>query len=237
MNIAEVITAGFVMGAVGNFHCIGMCGPLALALPVSHRSEWGRVVGGIIYNTGRIVTYSVLGLLLGFAGGFLVAAKYQHVLSISLGAIILVYLFIPKKFNTPSTLASYANKPFLELRTALGKLFRSKKYSSLFSIGVLNGLLPCGMIYLAISSSLVTGSALKGSLFMAAFGFGTFPVMISVVFLGNLFGQQLRSKMRKAVPVFLFVMALLLVVRGLNLGIPYLSPIIPVQASQPVICH
>ncbi|MGE5519378.1 MAG: sulfite exporter TauE/SafE family protein, partial [Candidatus Dadabacteria bacterium] len=163
MNIAEVITAGFVMGAVGSFHCIGMCGPLALALPVSHRSEWGRVVGGIIYNTGRIVTYSVLGLLLGFAGGFLVAAKYQHVLSISLGAIILVYLFIPKKFNTPSTLASYANKPFLELRTALGKLFRSKKYSSHFSIGVLNGLLPCGMIYLAISSSLVTGSALKGS--------------------------------------------------------------------------
>lgn len=225
------------MGAVGSFHCIGMCGPLALALPVSHRSEWGRVVGGIIYNTGRIVTYSVLGLLLGFAGGFLVAAKYQHVLSISLGAIILVYLFIPKKFNTPSTLASYANKPFLELRTALGKLFRSKKYSSLFSIGVLNGLLPCGMIYLAISSSLVTGSALKGSLFMSAFGFGTFPVMISVVFLGNLFGQQLRSKMRKAVPVFLFVMALLLVVRGLNLGIPYLSPMVPVQASQPVICH
>lgn len=225
------------MGAVGSFHCIGMCGPLALALPVSHRSEWGRVVGGIIYNTGRIVTYSVLGLLLGFAGGFLVAAKYQHVLSISLGAIILVYLFIPKKFNTPSTLASYANKPFLELRTALGKLFRSKKYSSHFSIGVLNGLLPCGMIYLAISSSLVTGSALKGSLFMSAFGFGTFPVMISVVFLGNLFGQQLRSKMRKAVPVFLFVMALLLVVRGLNLGIPYLSPMVPVQASQPVICH
>jgi uncharacterized protein len=236
MGFAGIITSGFIMGAVSSFHCIGMCGPLALALPVYHKSEWGRVVGGLIYNSGRILTYSVLGLLLGLVGGFLVATKYQNILSISLGVIILIYLLTPTKIAASSLLTAVANKPFLKIRRTLGTLFRSKKYSSLFSIGILNGLLPCGMIYLAISSSFISGSAFKGSLFMFSFGLGTFPVMFSVVFIGNLFGQQMRMKMKKAVPVLLFIMAVLLLMRGMNLGIPYVSPL-PQEATEPVSCH
>jgi sulfite exporter TauE/SafE len=237
MSIAEVITTGFVMGAVGSFHCIGMCGPLALSLPVSHRSDWGRVIGGLIYNSGRILTYSILGLLLGFAGQYLVVAKYQNILSISLGVIIFIYLFIPKKVTASSTIVAIANKPFIKLRAVLGKLFTSKKYSSLFAIGILNGLLPCGMIYLAVTSSFLTGSAMTGSLFMFSFGLGTFPIMLSVVFFGSFFGQQLRMKIRKAVPVFLFVMAVLLVMRGLNLGIPYISPYVSDHSVDAMSCH
>ncbi|MER3464982.1 MAG: cytochrome C biogenesis protein [Chitinophagaceae bacterium] len=177
------------------------------------------------------------GVLLGFAGQFLIASKYQNILSRALGAIILLICFYQKKVTASYAIVSSANKPFIWLRTLLGKLFTFQKFSSLFVIGVLNGLLPCGMIYLAITSSFLTGSAIKGSLFMFCFGPGTLPIMLSVVFFGSFSGQQLRTNVRKAVPVCLFVMAVLLVMRSLNLGIPYVSPYISQHATQTVGCH
>jgi sulfite exporter TauE/SafE len=101
---------------------------------------------------------------------------------------------------------------------------------------MLNGLLPCGMVYIAITSSFLTGSALSGSLFMAFFGLGTFPAMFAAVFFGSLLNQQFRFRLRKIVPVFMMMMALLLVLRGLSLGIPYISPSLPVAGGE-VICH
>jgi sulfite exporter TauE/SafE len=237
MSLTEVISTAFVMGAVGSLHCIGMCGPLALALPLGHRSDSGRVVGGVVYNLGRLTTYSILGLLLGIAGEHLFSPKVQSILSISLGILILIYLFIPVKKKASSAIITWANQPFVKLRMALGKLFRSTKTASLFSIGVLNGLLPCGLVYLAITSSLLTGTALKGSLFMLFFGAGTFPAMLAAVFFGSYFSQQLRLKLRNAVPVFLFLMAALLVLRGLNLGIPFISPALPGNTQAAVQCH
>ena len=100
----------------------------------------------------------------------------------------------------------------------------------------LNGLLPCGMVYIAITSSFLTGSALNGSLFMAFFGLGTLPAMLAAVFFGSYLGQQFRLRLSKLVPVFMMVMALLLVLRGLNLGIPYVSPSIPTAGSE-MHCH
>lgn len=237
MNVTEVISAAFTMGAVGSLHCIGMCGPLALSLPLGHRSEEGRVIGGTIYNLGRLTTYTLLGLILGIAGEHLFSHKVSSILSITLGILILVYLFIPVKKKASSALITWANKPFLKLRTSLGKLFQSTKTSSLFSIGALNGLLPCGLVYLAITSSLLAGTAVKGGLFMLFFGLGTFPAMLAAVFFGSYFNQQLRFKLRKAIPVFLFIMAALLVLRGLHLGIPFISPALPNDPQAAVHCH
>ena len=237
MNITEVISTAFAMGAVGSIHCIGMCGPLALALPLANRSESGRVIGGVIYNLGRLTTYSLLGLILGTAGEHLFSSKVQSIISISLGILILLYLFIPVKKKASSAIITWANQPFMKLRSALGKLFQSTKTTSLFSIGVLNGLLPCGLVYLAITSSLLAGTAIKGSLYMLFFGLGTFPAMLAAVFFGSYFNQQLRSKLRKAIPVFLFIMAALLVLRGLNLDIPFISPPLPDTPQAAVSCH
>ncbi len=225
------------MGAVGSLHCIGMCGPLALALPLSHRSEGGRLLGGVIYNLGRLTTYAALGLVLGTAGEHLFSHKVQSVLSVTLGILVLVYLFIPVRRKASSAIIAQVNQPFIKLRAMLGKLFRSAKSTSLFSIGVLNGLLPCGLVYLAVTSSLLTGTALKGSLFMLFFGAGTFPAMIAAVFFGSHFNQHLRLKLRNAIPVFLFIMGVLLVLRGLNLGIPFISPALPESLKGVVECH
>jgi sulfite exporter TauE/SafE len=213
----ELIGSAFVMGLAGSLHCIGMCGPLALSLPVSHSSNLSRIAGGLIYNSGRIISYASMGLIFGSLGNLIIATKWQS------GVIILLYLLLPKKYFHFST-ASSLGKPFMFLRQQLGKLFQSKKPGSLFFIGVLNGFLPCGLVYLALTSSIISASPVNGGMFMLFFGLGTFPMMFATVLMGNYLNQSLRQKIHKAVPVLLFCMAVLLILRGMNLGIPFISP-------------
>jgi sulfite exporter TauE/SafE len=226
----ELIGSAFVMGLAGSLHCIGMCGPLALSLPVSHNNKLSRISGGLIYNTGRIFSYSSLGLLFGLFGNLIISTKWQNGLSITLGIVVLIYLLFPKKYflrRSPSghfSTATVLSKPFMLLRQQLGKLFQSKKISSLFFIGVLNGFLPCGLVYLALTSSIISASPVNGGIFMLFFGLGTFPMMFATVLMGNYLNQSIRQKIHKAVPALLFFMAVLLILRGLNLGIPFISP-------------
>jgi len=238
MDVAQIISIAFVMGLVGSLHCLGMCGPIAMALPMGNRSTAGRLYGGLLYNLGRILTYTWLGLVLGLAGGFLITPKLQSAICIFFGAAILVYLLLPSTIKKTVAGKTPAKGFFLALRKQLGKLLSAQTNSSFFGVGMLNGLLPCGMIYLALTSSFLTGSVVKGSLFMAAFGAGTFPAMLAAVFFGSFFNQQVRLNLRKAVPFFLACMAVLLVLRGLNLGIPYVSPSLPQNAARvEVLCH
>lgn len=237
MNIQEMISMGFVMGLIGSFHCLGMCGPIAMALPMGNRDHSSKLFGGLIYNFGRITTYSVLGFVLGLAGDYLISPEIQSTVSILFGALIVLYLLLPLKTKTILKIAP-SQSLLVRLRKQLARFLYIQNNSSLFGIGLLNGLLPCGMIYLALASSFVAGSALKGSLFMALFGLGTLPTMLAAVYFGSFLNQHIRIKLRKLVPIFLFFMAALLVVRGMNLGIPFLSPSLPGQtAAEAVICH
>jgi sulfite exporter TauE/SafE len=220
----EIIGSAFAMGLIGSLHCVGMCGPLALSLPVSHDNNFSRIAGGAIYNFGRILSYSFLGVLLGSFGNLFIANQWQSSLSIALGIIILIYLVAPKKYFHLST-NNKINKPFYLLRQQLGKLFQSKKNSSLFAIGILNGFLPCGLVYLALTSSIITANSFSGGMFMLFFGLGTFPAMFTTVFAGNYLNQTFRLKIRKTIPVMLFLMAVLLILRGMELGIPFVSPV------------
>jgi uncharacterized protein len=171
-------------------------------------------------------------------GDFFITPKIQSTVSVVFGVSILLYLFLPSRFKKRVSKKSPAQGFFLSLRQQLGKLLSAGTNQSLFGIGLLNGLLPCGMIYLALTSSFLTGSAINGSLFMAAFGFGTFPAMLGVVFFGSLLNQQVRFNFRKVIPVFLACMATLLVLRGLNLGIPYISPLFPENVTKVAVpCH
>lgn len=233
----ELITSAFVIGLAGSMHCIGMCGPLALSLPIKHSSSLSRIAGGLVYNSGRILSYGLLGILFGALGNLIVAAKWQKGLSIALGIVILLYLFIPKKYFHFSSV-NYFGKPFTWLRKQLGKLFHSAKLSSVFFIGILNGFLPCGLVYLALTSSAITANPGSGGLFMLSFGAGTFPMMFATVLMGNYLNQSLRQKISKAVPALLFFMAILLILRGMNLGIPFISPEIGGQHVHDAVgCH
>ena len=218
----QLLIAGFTIGIVGSFHCVGMCGPIALALPVADAGKWKRLLFISLYNTGRVIAYALLGMLFGFLGNQFFIGGYQQILSISLGVLILFFLFFSKYLDTNKT---FINSYTLYLKQFLGKLLRSEKqfYTYLF-IGFLNGFLPCGLVYVAIAGAVATGSVLHSAMFMGAFGLGTFPVMFTVTVLGKFISLQWRNQMRKAVPVFIGAMAVLLILRGLNLGIPYISP-------------
>ncbi|MBS1733951.1 MAG: sulfite exporter TauE/SafE family protein [Bacteroidetes bacterium] len=218
--MALFITA-LVMGGIGSLHCVGMCGPLALSLPLVDASPTAKFISSLLYNAGRIVTYAMLGAVLGLMGSSVAFFGYQQWLSIALGTLILVYiLFLDRRLTGKNYTISFFNR----IRQALGVLFKKKTYGAVFLIGLLNGLLPCGLVYMAIAGAVSTTSMVKGSFFMASFGFGTLPMMWGVAFFGSFISLRIRSGFRKLYPVAMMLMAVLLILRGLDLGIPYVSP-------------
>jgi len=214
------LLAAISLGFLGSFHCIGMCGPIALSIPVKRNTRWSFFGGSLVYNSGRMLSYAAMGLLFGLVGQGFAIAGWQSALSIALGVLILVLLFLPAGLVRKVSPLQW----FTRLRAALQKLFGVHTTRSLLIIGLLNGLLPCGLVYMGIAGALATGGALQGALFMAAFGLGTFPAMLAVGMARNHISIRMRERIRKAMPVFIAGMALLLILRGMGLGIPYLSP-------------
>ncbi|MCX6310558.1 MAG: sulfite exporter TauE/SafE family protein [Bacteroidetes bacterium] len=217
------LIAALLLGLLGSLHCVGMCGPIAIAIPVKRDNSRTLSIGIIIYNLGRAFTYSILGAISGLAGSAVQFAVGQRTLSISAGVIVLLVLilgFFGKRMHLPSSILSVLSKT----KSSLGKLFSQRRPSALLLIGVLNGLLPCGLVYAGLAGAAATGTFLHGAMFMFVFGIGTIPALFMLSFAGSKISLSFRSKMKKAVPVFVGTMALLLVLRGLGLGIPIISP-------------
>ena len=235
--MAALFFAALTMGMIGSFHCIGMCGPLAFSLPLKNNSDLAKFAGTLLYNSGRIVTYGALGLLFGLAGKSFSLFGFQQGLSITIGIVILLFLIAPKKWITQNGKHAVVSKFTGMVREALGRLFFKRNYRSLFAIGLLNGLLPCGLIYMAIAGAVASADPFKSTLFMASFGLGTLPVMWSVSFFGNYIGIGMRQKIRAAYPGLMALVACLLIVRGMSLGIPYLSPVKNSQSTEAQHCY
>ena len=210
------ITA-FLTGLLGSFHCVGMCGPIALALPTIGTSIQEKVASRLIYNAGRIFTYSILGLLFGIFGLGLKLAGLQQSISIGAGILIIITVLFSTKISNKFSINFFSG-------SAIGKLFQHKTYTSLFAVGLLNGLLPCGFVYIALIASVATQDALQGTLFMIFFGLGTLPMMFSVSMIGQFLSIKIRSRINKFTPAFAIFIACIFILRGMNLGVPYLSP-------------
>lgn len=217
------VWAGFVMGVVGSLHCVGMCGPIAFALPYD-RSKWfPAFLSNYTYQIGRIITYALLGLIIGFIGRGFSLSGIQQPLSIAIGVIMIVIVIFPhlpflKKWSGKLTLKVG------KLKSLLGLYMRKRSYRALLITGLVNGLLPCGLVYMALLGSLGMSSVYNSSLFMVLFGLGTFPLMFLVGYLGNVLTANLRMKFQKIVPVLVFCIGVLFVLRGMGLGIKYVSP-------------
>jgi sulfite exporter TauE/SafE len=228
------LLAALSLGFLGSFHCIGMCGPIAMAIPVKRSSNFSILFGALIYNFGRVTTYACLGLLFGILGKGFMLAGWQSFLSIALGVSILLLLFIPNLSIVPVHVGHFVG--FIgKLKSTMRRLFGVHTMRSLFIIGMLNGLLPCGLVYLGIIGALASGDTIKGSLFMIGFGLGTLPAMLSMTFIRDYIGIRFRNGIKKMVPVFIAAMAVLLILRGMNLGIPYVSPSATVSSGMK--CH
>jgi hypothetical protein len=213
-----------LMGMLGSLHCVGMCGPIALALPYGSNSASAKLTGISLYNLGRIFTYSLIGILFGALGKGFVMAGLQQFLSVTVGSVILLLILMPAKYKNSWSFFKFFVQWANKIKMVFSKNLQSHRKSSLFAIGVLNGMLPCGLVYLAMAGAVATGSVAGGAAFMAGFGLGTVPLMLTVSLTKDLFSVNIRKHLHKAVPYFVSAMAILLVLRGLNLGIPYVSP-------------
>ncbi len=214
------VQIAFLTGLLGSMHCVGMCGPIAMALPVAGQTNGEKIFGRVLYNAGRLFTYSVLGFLLGSFGWGLKLAGIQQ--GISIGAGILIVL--TGIFST-AWLEKKMGNPFMLFKAgSIQKLFQQRSISALGLIGILNGLLPCGFVYVGLIGSVATQSAWQGAWYMLFFGLGTFPLMFAVSILGQFVSVKTRSIFRKLTPLFAICIGCIFILRGLNLGIPYLSP-------------
>lgn len=224
------ITA-FSVGFVGSFHCVGMCAPIALALPAVGRTAVGRLGGSLLYNVGRITTYSALGVLVGLVGKGVVLAGFQQTVSILLGIALILSVLIPIFYAKMSLQNSFFAPALTRIKSRMGRLLGNPTFGNLYFIGLLNGLLPCGLVYVALTGAILTNEWWQGALYMALFGAGTLPMMLLVVQMRSFIQANLRQQLQKMIPVVVVLMGAWAIVRGLNLGIPYLSPQIYAPAT------
>lgn len=213
----------FLTGLLGSFHCLGMCGPIAMMAPVG--VDYGQfVLGRIVYNTGRILTYAAIGLVLGAFGQSLHLAGPQQWVSIVMGVILLIIAIIKITGIGRHTNNQWLSGYKKSIEKQFAKFITKPGLGAQFTVGILNGLLPCGLVYIALAGAVTTTFAWQGAAYMALFGLGTLPMMLSVSMASRWVTKTARTKMMKAIPYFVGVVAILFIVRGLNLGIPYVSP-------------
>ena len=236
--MAPEIFAAFFIGFFGSLHCIGMCGPIAIALPVPNSSNLSFVTGRLLYNIGRVVSYSILGGVFGLLGGKIALFGAQQFVSIALGIIIIIAVLLPQKYKNFFIQHSITQKIVRPIKSNIGTLFKKANFSSMFLIGILNGFLPCGFVYIGLAGAISSGDAISGAAVMILFGLGTVPAMFSASVFGRFINIGIRTKLRKATPYLAIVLAVIFIMRGMNLGIPYLSPKLTAQTTaSEILCH
>lgn len=217
--------SALTLGLAGSLHCAGMCGPIAIALPrPAHATPLRLGTGRLLYNLGRTLTYAALGFLFGWLGLSVVLAGWQRGLSIGCGVALLLYLIARALGAQRLPVDSLLMRAIAPVQRAMARQLSGAAPRRLLLIGMLNGLLPCGLVYVALAGATAAGSPLNGMLFMALFGLGTSPMLFAMALAGPALHARMRGRLGALIPTGLLLLALLFIVRGLNLGIPYLSP-------------
>ncbi len=212
------------LGLAGSLHCVGMCGPIALSLPIGSRSALGKVRGVAVQNTGRLLAYALLGLAFGSFGRGLSLAGWHRWISIGAGILMMASVLIPALLGKLGAASAGIQRSLSHLKTLWFSRFKPSSDAGLFGYGLINGWLPCGLVYTAVLGSLTQASALNGAAFMLVFGAGTLPVLVSLAGLGSWVTPAALGKVRSLVPVAVLVIGALFILRGLDLGIPFISP-------------
>ena len=208
------------MGLVGSLHCVGMCGPIALALPYSGDSRLGMAWSVLNYNLGRVLTYTVLGLIVGLFGQGLVLAGLQSYFSLALGILFLLAAVFSINLEGKLLRLGWLKELNSWVKIKLAGVLGDGRPANLLYIGLLNGLLPCGLVYMAIAGAVTTPNLLSSSLFMALFGLGTLPLMLLTAVSGQFISLNWRRRLRRLTPVLLAAFAILFIMRGLNFHVP-----------------
>lgn len=219
-----MFATALIFGFLGSLHCAGMCGPITMVLPIENRNPWGKFSVIALYNVGRVITYALIGLLFGLFGmGIELAGLHQGV-SLVVGALMVLSVLFP--LVAPKTFkSSIANSAWMGwLRAKIRSLLSSKNSLGFLLLGIMNGLLPCGLVYVALAGALLTGGAIEGAIYMTLFGLGTIPMMAALPLAKGFMITKMKLNPSKILPIVTIVVGGLFVLRGLGMDIPYLSP-------------
>ena len=219
-----MLYSAFIFGLISSFHCIGMCGPIAMMLPVDRNNEAKKITQIITYHIGKLSAYGTLGLIFGLLGRSFYLAGMQQQLSIIVGILMILVAVIPEKVFAKYNFSKPVYRVITKVKSSLGQQFKNKSYKSLFTIGLLNGFLPCGMVYVALFGAIAMQNVTLGIGYMLLFGLGTIPMMVAVVYASGLISFSFRGTIQKAIPLVAVIIGMLFIIRGLGLDIPYLSP-------------
>lgn len=219
-----MLYTALLFGLISSFHCIGMCGPIAMMLPVDRSNQTKKVLQILLYHLGRLTAYGMLGLFFGILGKGLFLAGFQQKLSIFVGIMMIIFVIVPEKKLAQYNFSRPIYKLISKVKSHLGAQFKRKSPDALFTIGLLNGFLPCGLVYAALFGAIAMQSELLGVSYMVLYGIGTIPMMSAVVLLSNFITVPVRNRIQKLIPIVVILIGSLFIVRGMGLDIPYVSP-------------
>ncbi|WP_188362289.1 sulfite exporter TauE/SafE family protein [Flavobacterium orientale] len=219
-----MLYTALLFGLISSFHCIGMCGPIAMMLPVDRNNPSKRVFQLLLYHLGRLTSYGLLGLFFGILGKGLFLAGLQQQISIAVGILMIILVVVPEKKMAQYNFSKPIFKLISKVKSHLGNQFKRKSFDALFTMGLLNGFLPCGMVYAALFGAIAMQNEWLGVSYMVLFGIGTIPMMSAVVLVSNFITVPVRNRIQKLIPVMVFVIGSLFIIRGMGLDIPYISP-------------
>ena len=219
-----MLYTAFILGLISSFHCVGMCGAISVMLPVDHQNSVKKFFQLMVYHVGKITAYAFIGLLFGLLGKGLFLAGIQQQLSIIIGLVIILIALIPERILSKYSITQPLYQLIGKVKSSLGSQFKKKSLSALFTIGLLNGFLPCGMVYMAVFGAMAMQDQIWGTLYMMLFGLGTIPLLMIVAYAQHMISISLRNRIQKLIPAVAVCIGMLFILRGLGLGIPYVSP-------------
>lgn len=219
-----MLATAFILGLMGSLHCIGMCGPIAFMLPLDRQRAALRYGQLGLYHLGRLLAYGIIGMVFGLVGKGLYLFGFQQKLSIALGIIMILSVLIPVRQFRNWSLTRPLYRLISKLQSALGRQFKERRADTFLTIGFLNGFLPCGLVYMALIGAMAMAAAPEGALYMMVFGLGTLPMMSAAALLGKFFKGKWAPRLKRAIPVFVVLIGMLFILRGMGLGIPFISP-------------
>ncbi len=213
----ELFIAALTMGIVGSLHCVGMCGPIIMSIPWSNTQKALQIS---LYHVGRATTYAIMGALVGGVGQ-LFLPKDLGVWPALISGSVLVLVFLAQSFPTvlqnnrfPASSIAGFFRSFLKMESVFSRFF----------MGMVNGILPCGMVYSALAVAILYHNAPYSGLFMFLFGIGTSPLLVLLSRIKMYLSKYPFFKREKTIRFALLVLGLLIILRGANLGIPMISP-------------
>lgn len=219
-----LLGTALAFGFFGSLHCLGMCAPIVWAVPQNEKKRKKWLANRLAYNSGRIITYSFLGAIAGLFGEVLTLAGMQQGLSVLAGFTIVIGALLLNGKLSGNIRIRPLQKFFLHIKVKIGGVLKTNNFKSNLTLGLLNGFLPCGLVYMALVAAVSMGTFYGGAAYMALFGFGTFPMMMGAAYLGFSFKGNFSASWFRFVPKLLVLVGMILILRGLNLGIPYVSP-------------